>query len=329
VIVVQREAPPTAAQILDAFAALREQARVQVRPNSLAARDVAFVQRLRPLLDGLYDYYFRCETELECEVPDGPLLAVANHNGMSGVPDMFCHFAAFWRRYGVDRRAYGLMHDFPFRAPAAGAWLNSCGAIAANPKNAHAALDSGATLIVFPGGDIDACRPFRKRYQIELAGRHGFIRLALRAQVPVMPIVSVGGHHSLYLISDGQGVARALRLPQLFRSNVFPIGFALPYGLIVGTPLPHLPPPVKIHTRMLRPIHFGLPRSAADDPEAVATCFERVREAMQAAMDELRREGRHGLLPRGGGASWWKRIAGRAAEPQVQREQEPRWQARL
>ncbi|MEZ4440137.1 MAG: 1-acyl-sn-glycerol-3-phosphate acyltransferase [Polyangiaceae bacterium] len=289
---------PSTGALREAMRALAEQRKVRARASRLDARDPAFIERLLPLMDLFYDHYFRCETELECEVPEGPVLGVANHNGMTGTPDMFCLMTAYWRRYGTARRAYGLMHDFPFRVPWAGPWLNGCGAIAANHDNATEAFRRGAQLLVFPGGDIDACRPFRKRYDIELAGRRGFLRLALRAQVPVLPIVSVGGHESLYLFSSGRGIAEALRLPELLRSNVFPIGFALPWGVIFGNPVPHLPPPVKIHTRFCAPIDLGLPPEAADDEEALNACYQRVVGAMQAAMNELRDQGRHGLFPK-------------------------------
>jgi diacylglycerol/phytol O-acyltransferase len=299
VIRIAAAPPPPASALGDALKALREKGRARARSDDLGARDPEFIMRVRPLLDVLYDRYFRCETELACEVPSGPLLVVANHNGMSGTPDMFCHMVAYWRRYGTGEPAYGMMHDFPFRVPWAGTWLNAFGAVAANPTNAHAALDAGAKVLVFPGGDIDACKPFRERYRIQFAGRRGFVRVAIRAGVPILPIVSVGGHHSLYLVSDGRGIAQALRLPELFRSNVFPIGFALPYGIIFGNPVPHLPPPVKIHTRFLEPIHLGLPAAAADDPAAVDEAYERIVAVMQAALDDLRDAGRHGLFPRG------------------------------
>jgi len=298
VIRIEHRARPSAAAVRDALAALLDKSRDDVRSDALDMRDPVFIQRIAPLMDLFYDHYFRCETELHSEIPDVPLLAVANHNGMSGTPDMFCHMVAFWRRYGADRRAYGLMHDFPFRVPVAGPWLNGCGAIAANTDNAISALASGAQVLVFPGGDIDACKPYRNRYKIQFAGRRGFIRVALQAQVPIVPIVSVGGHSSLYLFSDGRRIAEALSLPRLFRSNVFPIGFALPYGIIFGNPLPHLPPPVKIHTRFLEPIELGLPPAAANDREVVDSCYLRVVAAMQRGLDQLKREGRHGLFPK-------------------------------
>jgi 1-acyl-sn-glycerol-3-phosphate acyltransferase len=289
---------PSFKELRDALAAFREKASGPVRPGDLSLRDGRFIRRILPLLGALYDHYFRCETEFEEELPSGRFLAVANHNAMTGIPDMFCHMVAFWRRYSPERVSYGLMHDMPFHVPAAGAWLSASGAIAANPENARRALSREAAVLVFPGGDIDACKPFSRRYEITFGKRRGFIRTAIREQAPIVPVVSVGAHHSLFLLSDGTRLAQALHLPRLARSNVAPVGFALPWGIILGVPLPHLPPPVKIHTRVLGAIDLGLPPSAAEDPEAVEGAFLRVRAAMQGAMEELRREGRHGLFPR-------------------------------
>ncbi len=288
---------PTREEIGHALAALARVAPRKVYPHDLDARDEEFITDVLPLMNVLYDGYFRCETELDEDVPEGPVLVVANHNGMTGTPDMFCHMTAFWRRYSAKRLGYGLMHDMPFSVPAAGAWLNASGAIAANHENGRLALERGAAVLVFPGGDVDACKPFRDRYRIDFGKRRGFIRLALRAQVPIVPVVSAGGHESLFLWSDGQKIARRLGLDRRFRSNVAPIGVAFPWGIVLGVPYPHVPPPVKVHTRILRPMRFDLPSSAAEDASAVEDVYEAVVRAMRAAMEEIRVAGRHGLLP--------------------------------
>ena len=115
--------------------------------------------------------------------------------------------------------------------------------------------------------------------------------------MPIVPIVSAGELGHLYL--DRRAACRQLlRLPQIARSNVAPLGFALPWGVIAGVPYPHLPPPVKIHTRVLPAMHLDLPPEAADDPEVVERVFVRVTTAMQETLDELRAAGRHGLFPR-------------------------------
>lgn len=300
-IIVPPEPRPGRAELLDGIAAFREKAREKVRPDDLGARDERFIRRVLPLLGVFYDEYFRCETEFVAEIPEGACLVVGNHNAMTGIPDMFCHMVAFWRRYSPSRLGFGLMHDAPFSFPFAGAWLNAAGAVAAKPINAKRSLDRRAATLVFPGGDLDSCKPFSRRYEIEFGRRRGFIRTALREGVSIVPVVSAGAHQSLFIATDGRSIADALGLPARFRSNVWPIGFALPYGLVFGLPAPHLPPPVKIHTRIGPPITFDLSPRAADDPDAVEACFEQVRSAMQATLDDLRAAGRHGLFPRGGG----------------------------
>lgn len=296
--VIPRAPAAPSSELVRALATLAKVATRPVRPNDLDARDEAFIADLQPLMNVLYDDYFRCETELDAEIPKGPVLIVANHNGMTGTPDMFCHMTAFWRRYGVGRLAYGLMHDAPFSFPFAGAWLNAAGALAANPINAERALNRGANLLVFPGGDLDACKPTRDRYTVSFGARRGFLRLALRHRLPIVPVVSAGGHESLYIATRGERIARALALPRRFRSNVFPLGVALPWGVVAGVPLPHLPPPVKIHTKILAPIVLDHPPSAANDARALDSSYGQVVGAMQQAMNELRAAGRHGLFPR-------------------------------
>ncbi len=289
---------PHASELKQSLAALARVGKRRARPDDLGARDPQFIADMQPLMSVFYDHYFRCETELESDLPKGGFLAVANHNGMTGTPDMFCHMAAFWRHESPARLAYGLMHDMPFHVPFAGAWLNASGAIRASVVNAREALDRGAAVLVFPGGDVDACKPYDARYEIRFGTRRGFVRTAIREQVPIVPIVSVGAHESLYLFTDGRKIADWLGLRRRFRSNVAPIGFALPWGIVVGIPYPHLPPPVKVHTRILRPIHIDAPRSSADDPNVVEAIFARVVLKMRVAIESLQREGRHGLFPK-------------------------------
>ncbi len=298
---VERHPLPDPADVVEACRALlRARARV-VDANSLAARDPALIRAAEPLLDLMYDQCFDCETEFLSEIPEGPVLLVANHNGITGTPDMFCHMTAFWRRNGADRTSHGLMHDVPFRVPWAGAWLNAAGAVAANHSNGERALRAGAALLVFPGGDWDACKPFAARHRIDFGDRRGYVRLALRERVPIMPVVSVGAHESLWVARRGERVAKALRLPKYFRTNVFPVGFALPWGPLVGLPLPHAPLPVKIHTRILPPIRSLEDRrsSDAEDPSVVEAVHAEVVGAMQREMDAMVKLGRFGIWPVG------------------------------
>src|SRR5690606_16269667 len=114
-------------------------------------------------------------------------------------------------------------------------------------------------LLVMPGGDLDTWRPFTKRYQVCFAGRTGYARLALRAGVPIAPVVNAGAHHTLIVLTDGRKLAEKLRLPELARASIWPVHLSMPWGLALG-PWPHLPPPVKLRYRFapaIRPEDVG------------------------------------------------------------------------
>src|SRR5207302_8154706 len=94
-------------------------------------------------------------------------------------------------------------------------WLASLrrfGTVAASPSNAKEALDSGAALLVYPGGDYDVHRRTWLGNRVDFGGRKGFIRLALEQGVPIVPVVSVGGQETALFLTRGEGLARMLWL---------------------------------------------------------------------------------------------------------------------
>src|SRR6202043_68867 len=112
--------------------------------------------------------------------------------------------------------------------------------------NARKALESGAALLVYPGGDYEVHRPTWERNKVDFDGRKGFIRLALEQQVPIVPAVSIGGQETALFLTRGERLARLLALDRVFRLKVLPISLALPWGLNVGDMLGHVPLPAKI-----------------------------------------------------------------------------------
>jgi 1-acyl-sn-glycerol-3-phosphate acyltransferase len=136
---------------------------------------------------------------------------------------------------------------------------------------------------VYPGGDLDAYRHFRLRDRVILGARTGFVRVAQRAGVPIVPIVAHGAHRSAYIFSDGEAIARWLRLRHWGRLERFPLALALPWGLAIGPWTPYLPLPFPIRLRVLPAISVA----ADEDPARVR---EDVRARMQDALDALARE---------------------------------------
>jgi 1-acyl-sn-glycerol-3-phosphate acyltransferase len=144
-------------------------------------------------------------------------------------------------------------------------------------------------VLVYPGGDYETHRPSWHSAKVEFGGRKGFIRLAAERNVPVVPVVSIGGQETALFLTRGERLARLLRLDRLFRLKVLPVSLALPWGVNVGDFLGHIPLPAKITIKVLEPI--DLRREFGTDPD-VDAAYDGIVARMQAALDELAAERR-------------------------------------
>ncbi len=261
---------------------------------SLEARNPESIKAWMPIWEWLYHYYFRVETEGWHHIPpEGKMLIVGSHNGGSASPDTSMFMYDWFRRFGYERLAYGLMHPLAWKVPVVAQLAAQVGAVIAHPTMATQALRRDAAVLVYPGGAQDMFRPHTMREQIYFAGRKGFIKLALREDVPIVPIISHGAHDTLIVLGDFYEQVRQLQqqlgFPPLLDSQigVFPIYLGLPWGLAIG-PLPNIPLPVQIRTRVCAPIRFErYGREAASDREYVDACYEKVCTQMQQELDDL------------------------------------------
>ncbi|MFE4106937.1 lysophospholipid acyltransferase family protein [Almyronema epifaneia] len=261
----------------------------------LDCRDPEFIERWLPLWGWLHRYYFRVQTDGWQHIPpQQPVLLVGSHNGGLASPDMMTMMYDWFKRFGTERPVYGLMHPHVWQLSSSLSQIAArVGAIEAHPKMAIAALRQGASVLVYPGGAKDLFRPHQLRHQICLDNNHAFIKLALREQVPIVPVISVGAHDTLIVLADLYPWVKQLHnwglIPWLYGLDpeVFPIYLGLPWGLSIG-PLPNIPLPITIHTRVCEPILFeryGL--QAARDRAYVSACYQQVRQHMQQALDQL------------------------------------------
>jgi 1-acyl-sn-glycerol-3-phosphate acyltransferase len=248
--------------------------------DRLDARDPDLIAAVLPYARWLNRHYLRLRTEGFDQLPPGPCLYVANHNGGIAGPDVLCTMVSLLDAGGP---LYALAHDFAMQqVPAFGRLVQRFGALRATPANALRALRSGARVLVYPGGEIDAFRASHRRNEIVLGARTGFVRVAQQAGVPIVPIVAHGAHRSAYIFHEGQRLAQFLRTRHWARVERVPLAFALPWGFVAGPWLPYLPLPFPIQLRALPPIEAPPDR----DPSRLR---EQVRAAMQAALDEMAR----------------------------------------
>jgi 1-acyl-sn-glycerol-3-phosphate acyltransferase len=247
-----------------------------------------------PVWEWFYRYYFRVTTDGWEHIPDrGQFLFVGSHNGGMAAPDMTMMMYDWFRRFGTQRLVYGLMHAKAWQlSPVLSETAAKVGAIVAHPKLAIEAFQRNASVLVYPGGIQDVFRPYSQRDRIHLAGRKGFIKLALRQEVPLIPLISKGAHDSLIVLGDCYEGARQLHdwgMPWFMDIDpeVLPIYLGLPWGVGIG-PVMNFPLPVQIHTRVCPPIVFPrYGKAAAADRAYIDACYDQVVKIMQGELDRL------------------------------------------
>jgi 1-acyl-sn-glycerol-3-phosphate acyltransferase len=259
----------------------------------LDERDPDYIRESLPRLWLLSSLYFRGEVRGLGNIPEqGPVLLVGNHSGGNLTPDTGVFTLAFCAYFGVERRFYQLAHNLVLSMPGLG-FLRKYGTVAASHENARKALRSGAVVLVYPGGDYEVHRPLWERHRVDFGGRKGFLRLALDEEVPIVPLVAIGGQETSVFLSRGEGLARALGLDRMFRLKVLPISLAIPWGINVGDMLGHWPLPAKITVEALPPIDLREEFGPEPDLDEV---YEHLLRLMQETLDALASERRLPLV---------------------------------
>jgi len=256
-----------------------------------AARDPEWLRAFARLVGPPLVSYFGARATGFSRIPPGGALYVANHNGGMMTPDTFIFGAELIRARGVEDVPFGLAHDLTFRLPIVGHLMPRLGGVPACHEAAERFLSDGHKVLVYPGGDIESTRPSSERHLIKFGARRGYIRLALRAGVPIVPVVSVGAHGGFLLFGELVPALKALHLNRRLRLNTWPMGWSVPWGLTFGPPPVYLPFPSRILIEVLDPICFERSGDiAARDASYVDACHLRVVTSMQTAMDRILEE---------------------------------------
>jgi len=217
-------------------------------------------------------------------------MVVSNHSGGTTIPDVWGFLIAWYRHFGTHRPIHPMAHEMILSTRPTGEYFEKRGVLQANKVVAQLALASHRhDLMVMPGGDLDTWRPFKKRYEVRFGERMGYVRTALKAGVPIVPVANAGAHETLFVLTDGQVIARALGFKEAFRAHIFPIHFSLPWGLAVG-PWPHIPTPARLRYRIGEPIAPSVLLAPGEEPseEMVRELDARVRRAVQDLLNELK-----------------------------------------
>ncbi|TFV64662.1 UNVERIFIED_ORG: acyltransferase family protein [Bacillus sp. AZ43] len=245
----------------------------------------------QPLVDLLEKYYFRVEVEGWERVPDETCLVIGVHSGGALTMDAWSLVHAWQKHFDGARILHGTAHDVLMAAPGLGDYFRAVGVIAANRKSVGAALERGEDVVVWPGGEVDSMRSWWKRDIATLGGRTGFVKQAIRSGVPILPVATVGGHDTVFVLSEGKWLANAVDkltgLKKTLRGANLPIIAGFPFPIAVEILPAHVPLPAKIRTELLDPIEVDTDPERAEDKAYVQKVYDEVEAVIQAGMDRL------------------------------------------
>lgn len=251
-------------------------------PSGGEAWNPSLVRALHAALQPLFHGYFRTEVRGAEHLGDGPMLLVGVHGGGIISPDLLLLGKAFYERYDFSRPLYGLAHRLLFWVPYWSRFLAAIGAVEGTRENAVRVLRDGGALAVFPGGEYDVARAFRRRRQVDFHGRTGFVRVALAAGVPIVPVGTVGGQATWIILREGAGLARWTGAERLFGLHRLPLAIDLPWGLSLGY-VPFWPLPARLAVAFGAPMQFRPSRAERDHPGYLA----HVRDTVEAEVARL------------------------------------------
>ena len=233
-----------------------------------------------PVLNFYYRYWFRVEQEGIENVPSsGGALLVSNHSGALP-PDAPMIMQSIRNEHPQPRPVYMLGEHWFKGYPGVGMIANKIGLVAAHPANAQRLLrDEGRLALVFPEGQKGSRKLYWQRYKLRRFGRGGFVRTAMRAGVPIVPIAVVGAEEAMPIFAHVRPLQRLTGL------IYFPVNHAFPhFGLAAG--LMYLP--AKFRIRFLEPVDLsGYGPDDAEDVALVQSLSERIRAGIQREIDDL------------------------------------------
>ena len=259
--------------------------------DSLDNRNEELIEDINEFFTTVAHRYFSYQHRGFDRIPDGAGLFVGNHNAGFVSPDTFLFSSQLFKERGIEDIPYALTHEAVLQVPFFHHLGTRIGCIRASHENATKAFAADHKVLVYPGGDEDVFRPYRDRNKVVFGGRQGYIRLALRQNVPIIPVVTAGAHETFLVLEDMKWLAKILKTHKVMRTKVWPLILSFPWGLTLGITPPHLPLPSPVHMEVVEPFYFERSgEAAANDDAYVEKCANMVEEAMQETLTKLAQE---------------------------------------
>lgn len=254
---------------------------------SVKGADSAYMKKIKPAVDFALDHYFRVDNHGWQRIPEGPCLFIGIHSGTWLTMDAWSLVFSWYRKFGTSRVLHGTAHDVLMAMPGIGPFFRKVGVIPASRETVTAALAAGNSVVVWPGGEVDAMRTWKKRHEVHFGGRRGFVKQAILSGVPIVPVATVGGTETVFVLSEGRWLAKVLGFKRFLRADTAPIVAGFPFGIWPEVLPTHIPLPSKISNEFLEPIHLDKNPARAKDDAYVNEIYDLVQQRISDGVARL------------------------------------------
>jgi len=129
-------------------------------------------------------------------------ILISNHSFLAY--DMIFFMKSYYKDTGKFVRA--LTDHSIFKIPILRTLFLQLGIVDGTMKNSSKILKNNYGLVIYPGGAKEAMKPSTEKYQLRWQGRYGFIKLAIKNNVPIIPIISKGNDDIFKVYYDGYNI---------------------------------------------------------------------------------------------------------------------------
>lgn len=245
--------------------------KIKIPPNDPFGIDKSTLKFASIFIDFFYKTWNRVEVFGIDNVPDiGPAILVPNHGGL--LPLDAAHIAtAMIVEHRQPRLVRTLVERFLPTLPFFYNFISRVGQTVGTYENAEIILDEGELLQIFPEGANGASKPYIKYYELD-DFNVGFMELAIRKKVPIIPVGVTGSHEQALILFDLKPLAKLLHMPNL------PIPLmTLLFGLPGALPLPS-------KYRII----FGKPMDFSEYDEEIINDTEKIKQLVEQVKSEVR-----------------------------------------
>lgn len=205
---------------------------------------------------------------------DGPAKLLVAYHGRPLAYDQMMLSVSLYERYGY--LPHGVIHRAVSDLPPLDWMSDGLGFVTGDGPGIEAAVARGEHIAVQPGGTREGCRSVRHRYRVRWGTRTGYLRLAHRHGLEIVPLAASGVDHTYIGLNDGYRWGKRLGAPS---------GLPVWLGIGLGGLWPVAPPlPVRITTYVGDPI--SLDGVDMTDPAAVLRVHHEVQDAVQELLNE-------------------------------------------